>query len=56
MKLFGQIVRTVVNVASLPVAIGKDVVTLGGVLTDDDESATRQALERLKDEASDEWE
>lgn len=52
MKLFGQLVRTVVNVALLPVAAAKDVVTLGGILTDDDESATRQALERLKDEAA----
>lgn len=33
MKLFGQIVRTLVNTAVLPVAIVKDVVTLGGVAT-----------------------
>ena len=52
MKLFGQIVRTVVNTALLPVALAKDVITLGGVLTEDEKSAIRQALERLKDEAS----
>lgn len=52
MKLFGQLVRTLVNTALLPVAIAKDVVTLGGVVTEDEKSATRQALEQLKDEAS----
>lgn len=52
MKLFGQLIRTVVNTALLPVAVAKDIVTLGGTLTDDDSSATREAIERLKDEAS----
>ena len=33
MKLFGQLIRTVVNVAVLPVAAVKDVLTLGGVAT-----------------------
>lgn len=30
MKLFGQLVRTVVNVAALPVAVVRDVATGGG--------------------------
>lgn len=51
MKLFGQIIRTVVNVAILPVEVAKDICTLGGTVTDRDESYTREALERLKDEA-----
>lgn len=50
MKLFGQIVRTVVNVALLPVAVVKDVVTLGGIVLDE-EPALKKAIERLKDEA-----
>lgn len=50
MKLFGQIIRTVVNTALLPVAVVKDVATLGGNLTDE-RSATLEAIERLKDEA-----
>lgn len=54
MKLFGQIVRTVVNAALLPVAVAKDVVTIGGILIDRP-SATKEAIERLKDEASPEW-
>jgi len=50
MKLFGQIVRTLVNVAALPVAVVKDAVTLGGTVTDD-QSATIKAIERIKEEA-----
>lgn len=53
MGLFGAIVRTVVNVTTeLPVAIVKDACTLGGTLTDE-ESATRKALEKIKEEAED---
>lgn len=51
MELFGQLVRTVVNVALVPVAVAKDVVTLGGIVTDEP-PATVEALERLKREAS----
>lgn len=53
MKLFGQIVRTVVNVATLPVAVVKDVVTLGGVATEHGESYTEEKLRQIKDEALD---
>lgn len=49
MKLFGQIVRTLVNVATLPVAIAKDVVTLGNV--GDPKTFTEKQLETLKREA-----
>ena len=53
MSLFGQIVRTVINVATLPVAVVKDVATLGGNLTEQDESYTEQHLDKLKEEAED---
>lgn len=53
MKLFGQLVRTVVNVAVLPVAVVKDVVTLGGLLTDE-RSATVKHVDRIKREAEEE--
>lgn len=52
MKLFGQIVRTLVNVAELPVEVVKDVLTLGGTMTDRDESYTREHLEKIADDAS----
>jgi hypothetical protein len=52
MKLFGQLIRTVVNVATLPVAIVKDVVTLGGVCTKGDlEPYTVEKLKQIKEEA-----
>lgn len=51
MKLFGQVVRTVVNTALVPVAVVKDVCSLGGVVTDQPKPYTMQALEKLKDEA-----
>lgn len=50
MKLFGQLIRTVVNTALLPVAIVKDAVTLGGVCTGRD-SYTAEQLQTIKREA-----
>lgn len=58
MKLFGQLVRTAVNVALLPVAVVADVATGGGVMSghNDDASAsgtfTGKRLRTLKDEAA----
>lgn len=54
MKLFGQIVRTLVNVATLPVAVAKDVFTLGGAVLDEDRCYTSKHLDKLKREASEE--
>lgn len=51
MKLFGQLMRTVVNTIMLPVEVVKDVATLGGVLTDERHSYTRQRLEKLAEDA-----
>lgn len=51
MKLFGQLVRTAVNIATVSIAITKDVLTLGGIITGKDQPYTAKALQRLKDEA-----
>jgi hypothetical protein len=51
MGLFGKIVATAINVATLPVAVVKDVVTLGGVSTRSGRSAVVQKLQQIKDEA-----
>ncbi len=53
MKLFGQIVRTVVNVVALPVEVVKDAVTLGNIASGDP-PYTVQRLEKLKKEADEE--
>jgi len=51
--LFGALIRTTVNVVSVPVAVVADVLTLGGVANDHG-SYTLEAVERLKREAESE--
>lgn len=51
MSLFGQIVRTVINVAELPVSAVKDVVTLGGVARYPKGSYIVENIKKIKDEA-----
>lgn len=53
MKLFGQIVRTVVNTAILPVKIVEDTVKIMADAADDEKPFNRTAkqIEKLKDEA-----
>jgi hypothetical protein len=53
MSLFGRIVRTAVNTAVLPVAVVKDVITLGGVSTSNGQPYTVEQLQKIKDEAED---
>lgn len=52
MKIFGQVIRTAVNLATLPGAVVKDVLTLGGIATDQRAPYTVQKLQQLKDEAA----
>jgi hypothetical protein len=50
--LFGKTVALVVNVATLPVAVVKDIVTLGGVSTKGEFSPyVVEKLKQIKDEA-----
>ena len=42
--MFKNLMKAVVGTALLPVDVAKDVVTLGGLLTDDDEPATVKRL------------
>ncbi len=51
--LFGKLVRTVVNVTLLPVAVARDAVSLAGAIDNDGRPHTADALQRIKDEASD---
>lgn len=57
MKFFGQLVRTVVNVVTVPVAVAEDALavaktTIGEPLPK--HSATMEHLEKLKQEAGEE--
>lgn len=48
MRLLSAVFDTVL----LPLAIAKDVVTIGGLLTDDHKSATRQKIEDIENNLS----
>ena len=48
MKLF----ETLYDLITLPVEVVKDVFTLGGTATDQDESYTRQRIEKLDEDLS----
>ena len=52
MSLFGKIVRTTINVVTLPVAVTKDVFTLGGISTKGEFSPyIAEKLKQIKDDA-----
>lgn len=53
MGLFGKIVATAINVATLPIAIAKDVVTLGNCANAGSryhQTYTVQKLQQIKDD------
>jgi len=52
MGIFGDLFKLTVDVVTTPVAIVKDVVTLGGELTDE-RSAVVQKLEDIKEDLDD---
>lgn len=58
MSLFGKLTRLVMDAVETPIAIVKDVATMGGALTDQGKPYTQQKLndlqkdwEAIKDEA-----
>jgi hypothetical protein len=51
MGLFGKIVATAVNVATIPVAVTKDVFTLAGAASGRSEPYIVSKLKQIKDEA-----
>jgi len=50
MGLFGKLLKTTFDVVTLPVDIVKDVATMGGVLTDENEPYTAKNFKRLGDD------
>jgi hypothetical protein len=52
MGLFGKLIKLAINTATTPIDIAKDVVTLGGSITDE-ESATLAKLRKLQEEVDD---
>ncbi len=53
MSFFGRIIRTAINVATLPVDVVKDAVTLGGSFTEDGRSSIAKKVQLIKNEAED---
>ncbi len=53
MSLFGALLKTGLDVVTAPIEVVKDVATLGGVCTDQNEPYTIQRLKRLVGDAED---
>ena len=53
MSFFSAFVKVVVDVATLPVDVVKDVVTLGGAITDPDKTYVSQKIQQIKDDSED---
>ena len=49
--MFGELFSAAIDIATSPIEVAKDVVTLGGVLNDKSESYTEKRLRKLKDDA-----
>ena len=47
MDLLGKLFKTAIHTVTAPIEIVKDVATLGGVLTDEEESYTAQRIRKL---------
>ncbi len=52
MGLFGKLIRLTIDTATLPLDVAKDVVTLGGVVTEE-ESSVAKKLRKLQAEVDD---
>jgi len=48
MTLFSALVKTTINLATLPIAIVKDVITLGNAANSDEKTYTEQKLDEIK--------
>lgn len=53
MGLFGSLLKTVIDVVETPIAMAKDVATMGGELTDQKKCYTQQKLEEINDDWDD---
>lgn len=53
MGILGALIKTVVNVTTLPIDVAMDIVTLGGVTTDQKKPYTSQKLDQIKEDVDD---
>lgn len=47
MSIFGKLLKTGIDVVTMPIDVVKDVATLGGALTGEQQTYTGKKLERL---------
>lgn len=53
MGFLNKFVKLAVNTVSIPIDVAKDVVTLGGVATEQSKSYTEQRIEKLIEDTED---
>lgn len=53
MGILGKLTQGIIDVATTPIDIVKDAMTLGGIITDQDEPYTIQKIKKLKEKAED---
>ena len=47
MGIFGKLLKTTFDLATLPIDVAKDVITMGGALNDQDQPSTVKKLKTL---------
>jgi hypothetical protein len=50
MSIFGKLVKTAFDTVTLPIDVAKDVVTMGGAMTEKDKPYTVEKLKKLLDD------
>jgi hypothetical protein len=53
MSIFGKVFKLGLDVVTSPIEVAKDIVTLGGALTDQDKPYTFKRLERMNEDIED---
>jgi hypothetical protein len=50
MSIIGKLLKTTIDIVTLPVDVVKDVATIGGALTDEDVPYTAQKFQKLSND------
>lgn len=51
MGLLGKVIQGIIDVAATPIDVAKDIITLGGTSTEQEEPYTLQKMKKLKKKA-----
>lgn len=50
MSILGKLLKTTIDIATLPIDIVADIVTLGGAINDKDSTYTSKKIDKLSDD------